>query len=60
MSCVPYGKCQIRNQKRNSQNFSAVIFYHLNSSLPFHQKALSSHHTIIHFSIIVHEIPPIV
>ena len=51
MSCVPYGKYQIRNQKRNNQNFSAVIFHYLNSSLPFHQEALSLHHKIIHFPI---------
>ena len=43
---------QIRNQKRNNQNFSAVIFHYLNSPLPFHQKALSLHRTIIHFSVI--------
>ena len=53
MSCVPYGKYQIRNQKRNNQNFYAVIFHYLNSSLPFHQKALSLHRTIIFFSIIL-------
>ena len=53
MSCVPYGKCHIRNQKRNNQNFSAVIFHYLNSPLPFHQKELSLHRTIIFFSIIL-------
>ena len=53
MSCVPYGKCQIRNQKRNSRNFPAVIFHYLNSSLPFHQKALSLHRAIIFFSTII-------
>ena len=38
MSCVPYGKYQIRNQKRNNQNFSAIIFHYLNSPLLFTRK----------------------
>ena len=34
-------------------NFSAIIFHYLNSSLPFGQKALSLHHTITVFFIII-------
>ena len=37
----------------NNQNFPAVIFQYLNSSLPFGQKALSLHHTITFSSIII-------
>ena len=46
MSCVPYGKYQIRNQKRNNQNFSAIIFHYLNSPL-LSPEALSLHLTIV-------------
>ena len=57
MSCVPYGECKIRSQKRNSRNFPAVVFRCLNSSLPFGQKALSLHHTITFSSIIIPYMP---
>ena len=45
-------KLEIRNETVE-QNFSAVIFRCLNSSLPFGQKALSLHHTITFSSIII-------
>ena len=42
---------KLRTEK-NSQNFSAVVFHYLKSSLPFGQKALSVDHTITCSSII--------
>ena len=44
-------KLEIRNETVE-QNFSTVVFRCLNSSLPFGQKELSLHHTIIFSSII--------